>query len=90
MINNNCKYARSKYNYTPSDYDLIFDYISIPANIRMEDASNLSKRLQQCMPLSKIVHLNLETDLKKCFHQVIMHTSMQLTVDDKLIEVVIK
>nr|DAD85353.1 MAG TPA: hypothetical protein [Siphoviridae sp. ct8Ri8] len=56
----------------------------------MEDASNLSKRLQQCMPLSKIIHLNLETDLKKCSHQVIMHTSMQLTVDDKLIEVVIK
>ena len=33
-----CMYARSKYNYTPSDYDLIFDYTKIPSNINMEDA----------------------------------------------------
>lgn len=78
MVQKKCMYARSKYNYTPSDYDLIFDYTKIPANIRMEDASNLSKRLQQYMPLSKVIHLNMNTDLKECSHTVQVHTSLKL------------
>ena len=78
MTQKKCMYARSKYNYTPSDYDLIFDYTKIPSNIRMEDASNLSKRLQQYMPLSKVIHLNMNTDLKKCSHTVQVYTSLKL------------
>lgn len=78
MVQKKCMYARSKYNYTPSDYDLIFDYTKIPANICMEDASNLSKRLQQYMPLSKVIHLNMNTNLKECSHTVQVHTSLKL------------
>ena len=78
MVQKKCMYARSKYNYTPSDYDLIFDYTKIPSNIRMEDASNLSKRLQQYMPLSKVIHLNMNTDLKECSHTVQVYTSLKL------------
>lgn len=90
MINNNCKYARSKYNYTPSDYDLIFDYTSIPANIRMGDASNLSKRLQQCMPLSKINPFKFRNRFKKMFSSSYNAYKYAINSDDKLIEVVIK
>lgn len=82
-----CMYARSKYNYTPSDYDLIFDYTKIPSNINMEDASNLTKRLQQYMPLSKTIHLNLNTNLKECGHQISINTSLQLTMNTKKITV---
>lgn len=78
MAQKKCMYARSKYNYTPSDYDLIFDYTKIPSNIRMEDASNLSKRLQQYMPLSKVIHLNMNTDLKECSHTVQVYTNLKL------------
>ena len=78
MVQKKCMYARSKYNYTPSDYDLIFDYTKIPSNIRMEDASNLSKRLQQYMPLSKVIHLNMNTDLKECSHTVQVYTILKL------------
>ena len=77
MVQKKCMYARSKYNYTPSDYDLIFDYTKIPTNIRMEDASNLSKRLQQYMPLSNVIHLNMNTDLKECSHTVQVYTSLK-------------
>ncbi len=82
-----CKYARGKYNYTPNDFDLEFDYTAIPANIRMEDASNLSKRLQQVMPLTKIIHLNLHTDNRSERHYVNLHTSLHLTQNNRLIEV---
>lgn len=82
-----CMYARSKYNYTPSDYDLIFDYTKIPANINMEDASNLTKRLQQYMPLSKVIHLNLNTNLKECSHTIQVHTSLKLNSNGKEMQV---
>ena len=56
-----CKYARGKYNMTPNDYDFTFNFSEIPSNIAMESADNLSARLQDLMPLSKVLHLNLET-----------------------------
>lgn len=55
----NCKYMRAKYNYTPNDYDLYFDYSDIPSNINLEDSASLTNRLQGLMPLTKVIHLHL-------------------------------
>ena len=82
-----CMYARSKYNYTPADFDLYFDYTAIPKNIKLTDATNLSKQLQQLMPLTKTVHLNLNTDMKEESQEVGLYTSMYLTMNDTFKEI---
>lgn len=82
-----CMYARSKYNYTPADFDLYFDYTSIPKNIKLSDATNLSKQLQQIMPLTKTLHLNLRTDFRKSSQDVALFTDLYFTVNDELKEV---
>ncbi len=82
-----CMYARSKYNYTPADFDLYFNYTAIPKNIKLTDATNLSKRLQQLMPLTKTLHLNLETKIKDESQEVGVSTDLHLTVNDKYIGV---
>lgn len=56
----NPKYMRTKYNYTPNDYDITFDVDKIPSNIQIEDVIDLTNQLQNMMPLSKKVHLNLK------------------------------
>ena len=80
-------YARSKYNYTPADFDLYFDYTAIPKNIKLTDATNLSKQLQQLMPLTKTLHLNLNTDMKEESQEVGLYTSMYLTMNDTFKEI---
>lgn len=85
-----CKYARSKYNYTPNDFDLTFNYMDIPVNIKIENASNLSKRLQSVMPLTKVVHLNLNTNNHNEKHYLNVHAVVQLTHKGRLIEVNLK
>ena len=82
-----CMYARSKYNYTPADFDLYFDYTAIPKNIKLTDATNLSKQLQQLMPLTKTLHLNLNTDMKEESQEVGLYTSMYLTMNDTFKEI---
>ena len=63
--NKDCKYMRSKYNWTPNDYDLTFPYWNIPPNIIMENVPNLSARLKNVTPLAKTIHLKLGTDDKE-------------------------
>ncbi len=58
-MSNNCKLMRTKYNWTPNDYDITFRPSLVPSNIKIEQATKLNERLQNHMPLSKIVHLNL-------------------------------
>lgn len=64
-----CKKIHHEPYYTPNNFDLSFDVNKIPSNIEMESAVNLQKRLQKLMPLSKIIHLDLQTDeLNKTNH----------------------
>lgn len=67
-----CKKIHHEPYYTPNNFDLSFDTNKIPSNIEMESAVNLQKRLQDLMPASKIIHLDLTTDeLSKVNHFVI-------------------
>ena len=79
MIKLVCKYARGKYNITPNDYDFSFDYTEIPSNINMEDAANLSARLQNLMPLTKILHLNLDTKPASDLEMITIHSNAKIT-----------
>ena len=81
-----CKYARGKYNMTPNDYDFTFNFSEIPSNIAMESADNLSARLQDLMPLSKVLHLNLETRPDSYIEKIMIHSSATLTVNNKIVE----
>lgn len=87
MLNENCKYARGKYNITPNDYDLYFDYTSIPSNISLESASSLHARLQKLMPLSKVLHLNLGVHKKESVNNIVINTSLNLKLKNKKIPV---
>ena len=59
-INRKCKYFHHDPYMTPNNFDLYFDYNSIPMNIDVGATYDLNKRLQRVMPLSKKIHLNLE------------------------------
>ena len=58
----NCKYFRHEPDYTPNNFDIYMDYTGIPSNIPKENANDLKNRLQKTMPLTKKIHLNLETE----------------------------
>ena len=62
MVNKHCKYFRHEPYMTPNNYDLFFNQDEIPTNIKRENAPNLINRLQKLMPLSKILHVNLNHD----------------------------
>ncbi len=57
----NCKYFHHDPYMTPNNYDLYFNHLDIPSNIYIDGGSDLLKRLQKTLPLSKILHLNLES-----------------------------
>lgn len=81
-----CKYARGKTNITPNDYDFTFNYSEIPSNIDMGDAANLSARLQNLMPLTKVLHLNLNTNPTSDLEMVTIHSSAKITVNNQTVE----
>lgn len=57
----NCKYIKQKYKYTPNDYKLEFDYSSIPRNIQWEGSIDLENTLNKTSPLSKQIHIQMNT-----------------------------
>ncbi len=65
MVNKHCKHFRHEPYMTPNNYDLYFNPAEIPVNIPRENTPNLINRLQKVMPLSKKIHVNLETDSKE-------------------------
>ncbi len=56
----NCKYMKAD-NYTPSDYDIMFDVSEIPSNIEERGSMDLVKSIHQSTPLTRRVHLNLRS-----------------------------
>ena len=62
LVNKHCKHFRHEPYMTPNNYDLYFNPNEIPANIKRENAHNLVNRLQKLMPLSKILHVNFNTN----------------------------
>lgn len=73
-----CKIIHHEPYYTPNNYDLYFDYDNIPANIKPIDAANLEKRLQKLMPLSKIIHVNMNSNELEKINHLNIHTSLSI------------
>ena len=84
---NNCKVFHNEPYMTPNNFDLYFDYNSVPANIVAESPYDLKKRLQGLMPLGKIIHLNMEVDSLNNKSNMKLSTNMNLKFmdNDKLI-----
>lgn len=78
---------RTKYNWTPNDYDLEFPIEEIPSNIPTEDTANLTTRLQKKFPLSKVIHLYLNEETKTVKNNLTIHTNLYLTINDETKEV---
>lgn len=78
LIENNCKLFRRDPYWTPNNYDLYFDYNNIPVNIKVEKAFDLVRRLQRTMPLTKIIHLNMETETIPRSNGVSLHTNVKI------------
>lgn len=75
-----CKYMRSKMNWTPNDYELWFQHNKIPSNIIIEDVPNLSARLDQLTPLSKKVHLMLNTKDEEYDNTIDVVSELTITI----------
>ena len=73
-----CRYMRTKYNYTPNDYDLYFETNSIPSNIKYTNTMELSKIMRQYSPLSKKIHLNFHVMNKQSNVHVSLNTSLRV------------
>ncbi|MBQ6220014.1 MAG: hypothetical protein IJH63_00415 [Methanobrevibacter sp.] len=80
--NNECKYLHHEPYYTPNNYDLFFDYNNIPVNIPIEKANDLRNRLQKLMPLTKIIHLNMNSETLKEDNNIHLHSSMKINNPD--------
>ena len=81
MVNQDtCKYMRSKMNCTPNDYELWFEHNKISSNIIVEDVPNLSARLDQLTPLSKKVHVMLNTSNEEYNNTVEIVSELTLTI----------
>ena len=84
---NNCKYMRTKYNWTPNDYDMEFPVEEIPSNIPTEDTTNLTLRLQKKFPLTKNIHLYLNEDNRTLKNTITAHTQLYITPNNTTKEV---
>ena len=73
-----CRYMRTKYNYTPNDYDLYFETNSIPSNIKYTNTMELSKIMRQYAPLSKKIHLNFHVMNTQSNVHVSLNTSLRV------------
>ena len=87
---NNCKYMRTKHNWTPNDYDLQFPTDKIPSNINLQDTTDLTNHLQKKFPLTKTIHLNLDETNKDISNNITCHTNLFLTINDEIKEVKLK
>lgn len=82
-----CKYMRTKFNYTPNDYDIKFSYNDIPPNIDTTNAVELLKQLQQKTPLTKTLHLNMDNYKEDCTNYYLLHNELSLTINNQTKEI---
>jgi len=66
---------------TPNNFDLYFNPLDIPSNVPQENGYNLERRLQKLMPLTKILHLNVDSATIPGDNHVRVFTEM--TVNNK-------
>lgn len=73
-----CKYFRHEPYMTPNNYDISFNPNDIPSNIQPETAVNLQKRLQKLMPLTKYIHLMLDSGQTSYANHLDVTTKMKI------------
>lgn len=78
----NCKIICHEPDWTPNNYDLSFNPSTIPSNIQTESSDSLQKRLQKLMPLSKRIHINLETSELTENNDFKIHTCLRINNKD--------
>ena len=76
MVNKHCKHFRHEPYMTPNNYDLYFNPAEIPSNIKRENVPKL-------MPISKIIHVNLNTDAEQISESNTIQLSSSLKVNGK-------
>lgn len=83
VTNKDCKYFLHEPYMTPNNYDLYFNYNEIPSNIIIESPNELRKRLQRTLPLTKILHLNMETEQNPQKNTINIGTSLRLKFNEE-------
>ena len=73
-----CKYMKTKNNYTPSDYDIIFDISDVPSNISMSSSIDIENILTAYTPLTRKLHLNLRTLDKSVQNEFELSTKLEI------------
>lgn len=81
LLDKSCKYFHHEPYMTPNNFDLYFDYLSIPVNNILESPLELRKRLQNKLPVTKILHLNLEKESVPENNSVFLQTGCSLVYD---------
>ena len=74
-----CKHFHQEPYWTPNNYDLFFDYNGIPTNIEVENNHDLIRRLKKHLPLSKILHINMEDNNVESAETVNIYTSTKIS-----------
>lgn len=87
LTNKNCKYFHHDPYMTPNNFDLYFDHSKIPSNIIQESPHNLLKRLQRTLPLTKILHLNLQSEQDTHLNCVNIHTKAKIRFNERILTV---
>lgn len=85
-----CKKMRTKYNWSPNDYEMSFDTKLIPSNIDIHNTGELSLQLQSRTPLGKVIHLVLDEENTDVANTVELFSELSLTFENKTKEVKIK
>lgn len=85
-----CKKMKTKYNFTPNDYELSFDHTIIPSNISVHNVGELTVQLQSRSPLGKVIHVLLEEKNTDIANTIEIYNTISITFDNKNKELEIK
>lgn len=86
MVDKHCKYFRHEPYMTPNNYDIYFNQDEIPANIKRENVPNLTNRLQNLMPLTKKIHINLNSNPETLTESNSFKISSKLKINNTEVE----
>ena len=78
-----CKKMKTKYNYTPNDYELAFDHTLIPSNIDVHNVGELTVQLQSRSPLGKVIHVLLEEKNTDIANTIELYNAVSITFNNK-------
>lgn len=76
----NCKFMRTKENYTPNDYDMTFPVEEIPSNLDIENVKELTHQIQEKTELGKVIHIKLDEKNNKYVNDINIYTSAHIQI----------